>query len=89
MKYIKPSLTKFVAAAVVMIAVAIAASRQLYLFIIFRNADGLLDTRGGRFHLWLAMGAILMVSIAACLMFLFFLGRGKSEQPEVPTQTSY
>ncbi len=79
MKYIKPSVTIFVAAAVAMIVMALAASRQLYLFVVFRNADGLLDTQAGKYHLWLAAGAILISSIAACLMFLFFLGLGKSE----------
>ena len=84
MSYIKKSQTKFVAAAVGMLAMAILASRQLYLFVMFRNPQGLLDSQGGRYHLWLAMGAILMGCVAACLMFLFFLGHGKSEQPEVP-----
>jgi hypothetical protein len=82
MKYIKPSLSKFVAAAVVMTALAIAASRQLSLFVTFRNANGLLDAQGGRFHLWLGVGAILMASVAACLMFLFFMGRGKGKPSE-------
>lgn len=84
MKYIKSSVTIFVAAAVVMIVMAIAASRQLYLFVVFRNADGLLDTQAGKYHLWLAAGAILMASVAACLMFIFFLARGMSGPSEVP-----
>lgn len=87
MMYIKQSLTKFVAAAVIMFVMTIAASRQLYLFVVFRKADGLLDTQGGRYHLWLAAGAILIASIAACLMYLFFLGSGRSERYEVPTSS--
>jgi hypothetical protein len=82
MKYIKQSLTKFVVATVVMIVTAIAASQQLYLFVVFRNVDGLLDSQGGRYHLWLAAGAILLAAIAACLMFLFFMGRGRSQRHE-------
>ena len=82
MKYIKPSLTKFVVASVAMLVMAIAASRQLYLFVAFRNADGLLDTQGGKYHLWLAAGATLIAAIAACLMFLFFLSHGKNEPSE-------
>ena len=84
MKYIKPSMTKFVAASVAVIVMALAASRQLYLFVAFRNADGLLDAQGGKYHLWLAAGAGLAASIAACLMFLYFLGLGKSEPSEIP-----
>lgn len=83
MKYIKLSRTKFVGAAVIMILMAIAASRQLYLFVVFRNADGPLNTQGGRYHLWLATGAIIMAAIAACLMFLFFMGRGRSKKYQV------
>lgn len=79
MKYLKPGLIKFVAAAIVMIVMAITASQQLYLFVVFRNTNGLLDTQGGRYHLWLATGALLMATIAACLMFLFFLGRGRNK----------
>ena len=65
--------TKFVAAAVGMLVMAVAASRQLYLFVVFRNAQGLLDTQGGRYHLWLALGAVLMACLAGCFMFFFFL----------------
>jgi hypothetical protein len=83
MKYIKLSRTKFVVAAIVMILMAIAASRQLYLSVVFRNAEGLLDSQGGRYHLWLATGAILLAAIAACLMFLFFMGRGMSKKHDV------
>jgi hypothetical protein len=81
--------TKFAAAAVGMIGMMIAAGRQLYLFMVFRNREGLLDAQGGRYHLWLAVGAILAASLAACLMFLFFTDRRKSkrsawESPLIP-----
>jgi hypothetical protein len=76
MRNIKKRQTKFVAAAIGMIMMAIAASRQLYLFVVFRNAEGLLGTQGGRYHLWLAIGAVLMACIAGCFMFFFFLRYG-------------
>lgn len=84
MSYIKQSQTKFVAAVVGMLAMAIIASRQFSLFVMFRNPQGLLDSQGGRYHLWLALGAILISAMAACLMFLFFLGHGRSARPEAP-----
>ena len=80
-KYIKPSMTKFVASSVAMIVMALAASRQLYLFVAFQSTDG---AQGGEHHLWLAAGAILIASVAACLMFFFFLGLGKSEPSGMP-----
>ena len=73
MRYIKMRKTKFVAAAVGLFVMAIAASRQLYLWVVFRTPQGLLDTQGGRYHLWLAIGAVVMACIAAGFMFLFFL----------------
>lgn len=85
--YIKPSMTKFAAASVAVIVMALVASRQLYLFAASRSGEGLVDARGGGAHLWLAAGALLAASVAACLMFLFFLGVGKSVPPEVPAST--
>ena len=83
MKYIKKSQKQFVAAVIGMLVMAIIASRQLYLFVVFRNEQGLLDPQGRRYHLWLAAGAILMAAIAAGLMFLFFLGRENSKRTEI------
>ena len=77
MRYIKMRKTKFVAAVVGLLVMAIAASRQLYLWVIFRNPQGLLDTQGGRYHLWLAIGALAMACISAGFMFFFFLYDGK------------
>ncbi len=73
MRNIKKRQTKFVAAAIGMIVMAIVASRQLYLFSVFRNAEGLLGTLGGRYHLWLAVGAVPLACIAGCFTFFFFL----------------
>jgi hypothetical protein len=84
MSYLKKSQTKFVVAVVSMFAMAIIASRQLYLFVVFRNQQGLLDRLGGRYHLWLAAGAILIAAIAAALMFLFFFGHEESKRIEAP-----
>lgn len=73
MRYINKRKTKFVAAVLVMIVMAIAASRQLYLFVVFQNAGGLLNAQGGRYHLWLAVSAALLACIAGGLMSFFFL----------------
>ena len=76
MRHIKQRQTKFVVAVVGTIVMAIAASRQLYLFVVFRNAEGLLDAQGGRYHLWLAIGAVLLACLAGCFMFFFTLRHG-------------
>ena len=72
MRYIKQRQTKFVVAVVGVMMMAIVASRQLFLFVVFRNAQGLLDAAGGRYHLWLAVGAVLMGCIAGGFVFFFF-----------------
>lgn len=84
MRYIKHRSAKFVTAVVGVIVMATAASRQLYLFVVFRNAQGLSDIQGGRYHLWLALGASLLACAAGCFMFLFSCAmarRGSSYAP--------
>ena len=53
-------LSKFIAALVALLAMAIIASRQIFLF---------LSPAGGSFHLWLALGAGITAFIAGGLMF--------------------
>jgi hypothetical protein len=79
MNFINKRLIKILAAVAGMFAMAMTASRQLYLFAIFRDARGILDPQGGVFHLWLAIGAALIACIAGGLMFLFFLRRSGKE----------
>lgn len=64
-------MSKFVAALVALLAMAIIASRQLFLSVVTRDSSGL-STVAGRSHLWLALGAGLAACIAASLMFRVF-----------------
>ena len=84
MSYLKKRQARFAAAAVGTFVLAIIASQQLYLFVVFRSQPGLLDSQGGRLHLWLAGGATLLACIAGGLMFLFFMDRGKSVRSDLP-----
>jgi hypothetical protein len=63
--------TKFVAALIALLAMAIIASRQLFLSVVTSDSTGL-STMAGRSHLWLALGAGVSALIASILMFLFF-----------------
>lgn len=60
-------MSRFVAAIVGLLVMALFASRQLFLFAVFR------DSQGGRYHLWLAISAGIAACIAGALMFHFFL----------------
>ena len=73
MRYIKHRQTKFVAAVVGVIVMAIVASWQFSLFVMFSNPQGHLDLQGGRYHLWLALSAAVMACVAGGLMFFVFL----------------
>jgi hypothetical protein len=75
--------TKFVMALVALLAMAIVASRQLFLFAVFRNPLGFLDAQAGRSHLWLALGAGIAASIAGILMFHFFTRHEKDKWSKV------
>ena len=65
--------SKFVAAVIGLVVMAIVASRQLFLFAVFRDAQGLLDSQGGKYHLWLAFSAGIAACVAGGLMYRFFL----------------
>jgi uncharacterized membrane protein YidH (DUF202 family) len=40
--------------------VAAVAVWQFYLFVMFKNSQGMLDVQGGKLHLWLAVCAVLV-----------------------------
>jgi hypothetical protein len=67
--------SKFVAAVICLLVLAIVAGRQLFLFTVFKDAQGLLDAQGGRYHLWLALSASIAACASGALMFHFFLRR--------------
>jgi hypothetical protein len=76
-------LAKFMTALVGLLAMAIVASRQLFLFAVFRNPLGFLDTQAGKYHLWLSVGSGIAACIAAGLMFRFFNLHEKSKWSKV------
>ena len=76
--------SKFVAAVIGLLVMAIVASRQLFLFTVFRDAQGFLDAQGGRYHLWLALSASVAACTSGALMFHFFLRRQRIASSAVP-----
>lgn len=77
------NLTKFVMALIGLVAMTIVASRQLFLYAVFTNPMGFLDSQAGRSHLWLALGAGIAASISGILMFHFFTGYEKNKWSKV------
>jgi hypothetical protein len=77
------NLTKFVIALVGLVTMAVVASRQLFLYAVFTNPLGFLDSQAGRSRLWLAMAAGIAASISGILMFHFFSSYEKNKWSKV------
>lgn len=54
-------------------ALAAFGAWQFYLFVIFKNSQGVADVQGGTVHLWLAIGTALLVCIAGVFLLSRFL----------------
>lgn len=63
--------TKFVAALIALLAMAVIASRQLFLSVATIDSTGLSTVVGGS-HIWFALGAGIAAFVAGVLMFRFF-----------------
>jgi hypothetical protein len=74
--------SKFVAALVVLLLMALAVSWELFLFVVKRDPSGL-STGEGRAHLWLALGAGITACMTATLMFRFFDRHQKTKWSKV------
>jgi hypothetical protein len=60
---------KDVVSILVAIAGAIFAIYQFYLFVTFKNAEGVADMQGGTYHLWMAIGSAVIAIIAGIIYF--------------------
>lgn len=69
----KKSRIKNLVAAIGLAALAAFGAWQFYLFVIFKNSQGVTDVQGGTVHLWLAIGVALLVCVAGFFLFSKFL----------------
>ena len=54
-------------------ALAAFGAWQFYLFVIFKDSQGVADVQGGTVHLWVAIGIALIVCVAGVFLFSRFL----------------
>ena len=54
-------------------ALAAFGAWQFYLFVIFKNSQGVTDVQGGTVHLWLAIGIALIVCVTGFFLLSKFL----------------
>jgi hypothetical protein len=64
---------KSLVAVIGLAALAVFGAWQFYLFVSFKNAQGVADVQGGTVHLWLAVGIALIMCIAGVFLFSRFL----------------
>lgn len=83
-------MSKFVAASISLLIMAIFVGRQLFLFTVFSSPEGFVNSPGGKYHLWLAFSAGISACIAGGLMFHFFRRHERntwSKESKVPVRT--
>jgi hypothetical protein len=66
-----------------LISIAAIAIWQFYLFVTFKNSQGLVDVQGGTHHLWWAIGAALVACIAGFLVFSVFVRYDKANEMHI------
>ncbi len=69
----KKSRKNLLSGIIVVMSIAVIAVWQFYLFVTFKNTNGIVDVQGGIQHLWWAIGFGLFACIAAFLSFSVFL----------------
>jgi predicted exporter len=70
--YLRNRLTK-VLTIIGLAAFAAIGAWQFYLFMVFRDANGIVDVQGGIAHFWLAIGITVVTSVAGFFLFSNFL----------------
>jgi len=83
MSYAKKSLAG-VTATMIGVAVLLAiAVWQFYLFVTFKGTDGIVDTQGGRGHLWVAVIAAVFAAVAGFVVFSVFLRYDRDDEMHI------
>jgi H+/Cl- antiporter ClcA len=66
-----------------LISIAAISIWQFYLFVTFKDSQGLVDVQGGTHHLWWAIGAALVACIAGFLVFSVFVRYDKANEMHI------
>ena len=64
-------LSKRLAAIIGLALAAAVAAWQFYLFVVFKDVNGVADAQGGRIHLWVAIG----IAVMTCIAGVFFISK--------------
>ena len=70
-------------AIIVVMLIAVIAVWQFYLFVTFKNTNGIVDVQGGIQHLWWAIGFGLLGFTAAVLFFSVFMRYDSNDEMHI------
>ena len=85
-KYMRNILSKRLAAIIGLALAAAVAAWQFYLFVVFKDANGVADAQGGRIHLWVAIGIALMTCIGSVFLISKFLSYDRRDEMHITSQ---
>lgn len=80
MRRMRKSLTNVLGSVGGVIAVTAISVWQFYVFVTFRNSQGILDEQGGTQHLWWAIALALFACVAAFFVFTVFLRHDRDDE---------
>jgi len=73
MSYAKKNSAKIAASIIGVVLILLLAMWQFYLFVTFKDQNGLLDVQGGTNHLWWAIAMALFACLASFFVFSVFV----------------
>ena len=79
----KKSRNNLLSAIIVVTSIAVIAVWQFYMFVTFKNTNGIVDVQGGMQHLWWAIGFGLLACTGAVLFFSVFLRYDSSDEMHI------
>jgi hypothetical protein len=79
----KKSRKTFLSALIIVMSIAVIAVWQFYMFVTFKNPNGIVDVQGGIQHLWWAIGIGLLACTAAFLFFSVFLRYDRNDEMHI------
>lgn len=82
----KSSLTKMLAVVIGLVILAAVAAWQFYLFVVFKDVNGVTDLQGGRIHLWVAIAIAVVTCVGAVFLTAKLLRYDRRDEMHITSQ---
>lgn len=83
MSHVKKNLTNVVASIIGVILIVAIAVWQFYLFVTFKNSNGIVDLQGGTHHLWWAILMTVLACVVGFAVFSIFLRYDRDDEMHI------